>query len=89
MTSETSVIQKMRVEARERLEKKTFQYWFVNRHWQGNAPAELGKPMTVAKAITSCNVILRDLNPNSKLAIRTGNLLEAIINKPERVKASG
>ena len=60
----------------------------VQRHWQGNAPAELGKPMTVAKAITTCNVILRDLNPGSKLSRRTYNLLEAIINKPDKATAS-
>lgn len=89
MTQETSVIQKMRAEAQEALEKKTFQYWVVQRNWQGNAPPELGKPLTVAAAITTCNKILYDLNPNSRLSIRTVHLLDAIINKPEKAKASG
>jgi hypothetical protein len=84
-----SVIKKMRIETQEALARKTLQYWIVQRNWQGNAPPELGKPLTVAKAITTCNNVLRDLNPNSKLSIRTFQLLDAIINKPEKAKASG
>jgi len=84
-----SVISKMRVEAQAALERKTLQYWVVQRNWNGNAPVSLGRPLTVAKAITACNSVLRDLSPSKKLYSRTESLLSAIISKPDKVSASG